>query len=65
MKKDLRKLLRQLTSQGWRCEQAGGGHLKLFPPDKSKPMVTLPISPGDHRSWKNTVATLRRSGAAV
>lgn len=62
MTKDVRDLLKKLEAQGWRIV-AGGKHIKAFPPDTTRPMVTIPTTPSDHRSLRNTIAQLRRSGA--
>lgn len=62
MKKDVREIVDRLEAQGWRVVK-GKKHLKAYPPDKDKPMVTIPGTPGDQRSLKNLKAQLRRSGA--
>ena len=61
--KDIAQLVRALQAQGWRVERSGGGHYKAFPPDTSKPMVTIASTPSDRRAFRNTIALLRRSGA--
>jgi hypothetical protein len=61
--KEVQDLIRKLQEQGWRIEE--GKHYKAFPPDTTKPMVVIPKTPSDHRSLKNTIAQLRRSGAII
>lgn len=62
MTKDVRELVRKLEQQGWRIDTTGR-HVKCYPPDRSRQMVVLPSTPSDHRSLRNAVAMLRRSGA--
>lgn len=64
MEKDLRKIVKRLEKQGWRVEH-GKTHTKLFPPDKTKPIVVVPNTPSDHRSLRNSIAQIRRSGGDV
>jgi hypothetical protein len=61
--KEVKELLAKLQAQGWRIEE--GKHYKAFPPDLTKPMVPIPKTPSDHRSLRNTIAQLRRSGAQL
>lgn len=62
--KDVRKLKRRLVQQGWevRRRTKNSKHEVAFPPDRSKPAVTIPGTPGDRRSYANLLAQLRRSG---
>jgi predicted RNA binding protein YcfA (HicA-like mRNA interferase family) len=62
--KEIRDIVKKLEKQGWRIEQ-GGKHLKAYPADKSMPLVVIPGTPSDHRSLKNLIAQLRRSGADI
>jgi hypothetical protein len=62
--REIRALVRKLEAQGWRVVD-GGKHLKAFPPDRTKPMVTLAKTPSDRRSIKNAMSQLRRSGAQL
>lgn len=64
MKKEIKKILRQLDQQGWRIKDTGK-HIKAYPPDRSKRMVVLPRTPSDHRALKNAISQLRRSGARL
>ncbi len=61
MADELKLILKALREQGWRIEH-GKGHVKAFPPDPTKPMVTLPSTPGGGRWKQNAIAQLRRSG---
>lgn len=57
--KEIRELVRELESQGWRVE-ATRKHLRAYPPTGSP--VTLPSTPSDHRAFANTIALLRARG---
>lgn len=59
--KDIRKLLKSLEAQGWRVERTKKGHYVAYAPD-GVGRVTIPGTPSDHRSMKNTLADLRRHG---
>lgn len=61
MAKDIDVIVKALIEQGWRVEP-GKGHSKAFPPDKAKPVVTLPTTPGGGRWRENLIGQLRRSG---
>lgn len=58
---DFRKLLRDLESQGWRIEM-GEKKYKAWPPDKSKPMVTMSKTPSDIHALNQMIRQLRDSG---
>jgi hypothetical protein len=61
--KESREIVAELRRQGWNVERTERGHYKARPPDAGKPMVTFAGGlSGDHRSVKNAVAQLRRSG---
>ena len=60
--KEIKVLIKALEDQGWRVEQTRGGHYKAWPPEKSRKMVTMPATPSDHRSMKNTIRDLKHSG---
>lgn len=59
--KEVRELVKELREQGWHVDESGR-HIRAYPPDKSRPMVTLSKTPSDHRWKANTLAQLRRSG---
>lgn len=60
MDKDVRELIADRERQGWRVE-IGKGHAKAFSPD-GKTIVTLPLTPSDHRWKQNALRYLRRGG---
>lgn len=39
-----------------------GTHPKLYPADRTQPMLTIPTTPGDHRSLQNWISMIRRRG---
>lgn len=59
--KELKKLLKSLEAQGWRVERRSKGWM-VYPPDTTKPMVTIHETLSDYRAWKNQMAALKRSG---
>ena len=59
--KELKKLLKSLEAQGWRVERRKKGWM-VYPPEPDKPAVTIHETLSDHRSWKNQMAALKRSG---
>lgn len=60
--KRYRKLLRAFEQLGWRSRPSNnGGHVFLYCPC-GEHTATFPLSPGDGRSWKNSVAQWRRTG---
>lgn len=59
----LNDVLRAIEAAGWRTRR-GSKHLLIYPPDGSRPL-TIGGSPQDHRTWKNTVAQLRRLGLDI
>jgi len=61
-KKDIKNLLADIEKlDGWQVTR-GSKHSIVTPPDKSHPRITIPLTPGDHRSFANTLAQLRRAG---
>jgi hypothetical protein len=62
MHKEVKEIARKLERQGWTIKP-GTKHDLACPPDKDKPCVPLPGSPGRGRWKENLVAQLRRSGA--
>jgi hypothetical protein len=57
---DFHKVLRELEQQGWRVTY--NGHYKAYPPDKSKPIVTMSSSPSDYYALKKQISDLKKSG---
>lgn len=60
-KKEVREIVEEARRQGWRVEEGKRGHVKLFAPD-GRTIVTLPSTPSDHRSLKNSIAEMRWAG---
>lgn len=60
MKREVRELVAAAKRHGWRVVE--GKHIKLYPPDQSKPPVVLPKTPSDWRALRNAIAELRRCG---
>jgi len=58
---DLNAIRKALAAQGWTI-RAGRKHDMAYPPDKTKPAVVLPSTPGGGRWRENLLAQLRRSG---
>ncbi|MGO2360625.1 MAG: hypothetical protein ACTH6N_05785 [Brachybacterium tyrofermentans] len=64
MDKRTKQLLKTLEAQGARIERSKNGFI-IYPPDKSKPQVSIHLTYSDRRSEKNERAQLRRSGFDV
>lgn len=58
--KDLRPLVKQLKDLGFHIE-SGGKHA-LIKSIEGKVVGSLPLTPSDHRTMKNTISDLRRAG---
>jgi hypothetical protein len=61
MDKGLKTLLRKLEAQGWELRETKKGFYAV-PPDESKPMVMIHLTPSDRRAWNNMMGFLKRSG---
>lgn len=61
---EINDLIDTVVEQGWRVEK-GRKHVKVYPPDKSRPIVTIPSTPSDRRAVANVRSQLRRSGAVL
>ena len=61
MTKDMRKLAKACTANGWRVEPTRGGHVRLLSPD-GEHLIIAEATPSDRRSLSNTKARLRRAG---
>ena len=61
---EVQKLTEQVLAQGWTIRQ-GGKHWVLYPADRTQRPITVPGTPGDHRSAKNFRSMLRRAGGIV
>jgi hypothetical protein len=49
----------QVDEPDWRYK-TGKKHPTLCPSDPAQPTLPVPTTPGDHRSWRNFKAQLRR-----
>lgn len=59
---DLKRIIGAAKDQGWREERTTKGHLRLVPPDRTKPACVFSGTPGDVRAIRNFLAACRRSG---
>jgi hypothetical protein len=62
---ETQELIDKAREAGWRIEYTQGNHVRLYPPDSSKPAVGATLSRVDPRAWLNFRAALRRSGLDV
>ena len=60
-KKEFHAVIDRLALQGWSFAFSGGGHIKAKSPRGG--IVVMPSSASDYRSFRNSVALLRRNGA--
>ena len=58
-------LIRTARRQGWTVSTTRRGHLRWLPPNPDMPIVVGAGTPSDHRSQKNLLARLRRSGLVL
>lgn len=58
----LNDLIRAAEEQGFEVRRTKKGHWQFKPPDPNKQIVVLSGTPSDHRSERNALARLRRSG---
>ena len=58
--KDLQKILRALTEQGWAWKETKKGYL-VYPPDRTQTMVAIRRQPTD-KGLKESLADLRLRG---
>lgn len=59
-----RDLVRKLKKAGWVLTTTNGGHIKAFPPDKTRFFI-LSGTPSDVRGDKNKLSEIKRAGYAV
>lgn len=62
--RDLRNLAKLAQSQGWTLQPTRKGHVRFNAPDGAT-TVLAGGTPSDHRSTKNLLSLLRRSGLEV
>lgn len=60
MKKDCKKLVRQLHLQGFECRTTRRGHIQVR--RQGRVVAVMAGTPSDRRSWLNTLADLKRVG---
>lgn len=60
MRKDTKKLIRNLERQGWRVEQRGS-LIQAYSPDGAT-LISFHSTESDHRAMRNTIARLRKGG---
>ena len=60
---ELYRVLDTLEAQGWRIQR--NKHIKCIPPDKSKPIVVIPLTNSGGRGYKNMLSQLKKSGAII
>lgn len=60
---DIDSLMAYLRGQDWHIDITGK-HYKITNPENGK-MVTIPCTPSEYRSMKNSIAELRRAGLVV
>jgi hypothetical protein len=65
LNKDWTRIIRLAEAQGWTVVRTKGNHIRFIPADKTQQMVHTPSTPSDHRSFKNSLAQLRKSGLQV
>ena len=58
--KELRKLHKQLVAQGFEVQRSNRGHLVVLL--NGVRITTVSGTPSDYRSWKNSMAYLKRAG---
>ncbi len=47
------------------CERAGNKHIKVYPADPTKRMISIPSTPSDHKTYQNKRSALRRANIPV
>lgn len=57
---DYRRLRQELERQDWRVDDRGVRWLAYSPDGQM--IVTIHLTPSDHRAWRNTISRLRRGG---
>lgn len=60
MEKDLRKIVKALREQGFEVERTQRGHYEVR--RDGRKVATFSGTPSDRRSWKNSLARVRRAG---
>jgi hypothetical protein len=62
--REFREIVTDLVvNQGWRYQfRPGGRHPKLYPADRTQPMLSVPTTPSDNRALRNFIAAVRQRG---
>lgn len=60
MKKEMQKLERELVRQGFETSWSKKRHLRVYLDGVW--LTTFGGTPSDHRSWRNSMAPLKRAG---
>jgi len=60
--KGLEEVIRAAREQGWAVSQTGKLHIRLVPPDPTRPIVIAAGTPSDVRAVRNLISQARRSG---
>jgi hypothetical protein len=60
--KDVKRLLKRARKQGWRVEESGRRHIRVYPLDPDAAPITVARSPGDWRNIRNLNADFKRAG---
>jgi len=64
--KEVGDLIQKARAQGWSVLHTGSGHYVFRSPDKTKPQVIVPSTPGGgNRSLQNARALLKKSGLVM
>lgn len=58
--KDLKAIKKQAEDQGFTTRVTSKGHLRVF--KDGVPVTTFSGTPSDGRSWKNSMAAMKRAG---
>ncbi len=62
MEMSYRALFDAAQEQHWKVEETKKGHFKLIPPTKGAKIVVVGSTESDHRSLKNTLSRMKKSG---
>ena len=60
VKKDGKQLVKQLRLQGFECRTTRRGHIQVR--RQGQVVAVMAGTPSDRRSWRNTLADLKRVG---
>lgn len=63
--KDYQRVVKALLAQGWRYDDRGKGHPKLYPADRTQRPIPVPTTPGGGRAFDNWIGQIRRAGGNI